>query len=75
MAIKYTIDILEALRNKGFSTYRIRKEKLLSEGTIQKFRSNDTSVTLSNIETICKLLNCQPSDIMEYIPDPENKNE
>ena len=69
MAIKYKINILDELKNMGFTTYRIRKEKLLSEGTIQKFRNNETSVTLSNIETICKLLNCQPSDIMEYIPD------
>ena len=71
MAIQYTINILDELKNKGFTTYRIRKEKLLSEGTIQKFRNNDTNVTLGNIELLCKLLNCQPSDIMEYVPDDE----
>ena len=69
MSIKYTIDILKELKNKGFTTYRIRKEKLLSEGTIQKFRNNDTNVTLNNIETVCTLLNCQPADIIEYISD------
>lgn len=69
MAIQYKVDILNELKNKGFTTYRIRKEKLLSEGTIQKFRNNETTVTLSNIEIICKLLDCQPSDIMEYVPD------
>lgn len=71
MAIQYTINVLDELKNKGFTTYRIRKEKLLSEGTIQKFRNNDTNVTLGNIEILCKLLNCQPSDIMEYVPDDE----
>lgn len=71
MAIQYTINVLDELKNKGFTTYRIRKEKLLSEGTIQKFRNNDTNVTLGNIEVLCKLLNCQPSDIMEYVPDDE----
>lgn len=71
MAIQYKINILDELKNKGFTTYRIRKEKILSEGTLQKFRNNDTTVTLGNIETICKLLDCQPSDIMEYIPDVE----
>lgn len=69
MAIQYKINILDELKHKGFTTYRIRKEKILSEGTLQKFRNNDTAVTLGNIETICKLLDCQPSDIMEYIPD------
>mgnify|MGYP004632910037 CR=1 FL=1 len=73
MAIQYKINILDELKNRGFTTYRIRKEKILSEGTLQKFRNNDTAVTLGNIETICKLLDCQPSDIMEYIPD-ESEN-
>lgn len=71
MAIQYKINILDELKNNGFTTYRIRKEKLLSEGTIQKFRNNDTNVTLGNVEIICKLLDCQPSDIMEYVPDNE----
>lgn len=73
MAIQYKINILDELKNKGFTTYRIRKEKILSEGTLQKFRNNDTTITLGNIETVCKLLDCQPSDIMEYIPD-ESEN-
>ena len=74
MAIQYKINILDELKNRGFTTYRIRKEKILSEGTLQKFRNNDTAVTLGNIETICKLLDCQPSDIMEYIPDESENN-
>lgn len=69
MAFKYKINILDELKNKGFTTYRIRKEKIFSEGTLQKFRNNETTITLGNIETICKLLNCQPSDIIEYVPD------
>ena len=72
MAIKYKINIINELKIKGFTTYRIRKEKILSESTIQKFRNNETTVTLGNIETICKLLNCQPSDIIEYVPDEES---
>lgn len=75
MAIQYKINVLDELKNSGFTTYRIRKEKLLSEGTIQKFRNNDTNVTLGNIAILCKLLNCQPSDIMEYVPDEENTSQ
>ena len=65
MAFKYKINILDELKNKGFTTYRIRKEKIFSEGTLQKFRNHETTVTLGNIETICRLLNCKPSDIIE----------
>ena len=38
MPIKYKIDILAALKEKGYSTYRLRKEKLIGEATIQQLR-------------------------------------
>lgn len=70
MPINYRIDILAALKERGYSTYRLRKEKLLSESTIQKLRNGDP-VSLENISTLCRLLNCQPGDIMEYTPDEQ----
>ena len=71
MPIIFKINILESLKNKGFSTYKIRKEKLLSESTVSKLRNNSSNLTLENLSTICKLLECQPSDIIEYIPDED----
>lgn len=68
MAIKYKFDVLHALKSAGFNTSRIRKEKLLAESTLQKLRS-DEMVAISNIDTICRLLGCQPGDILEYKPD------
>lgn len=65
MALKYKFDILQALKDAGFNTNRIRKDKLFSESTLQKFRSGEM-VHTSNIDTICRLLNCQPGDILEY---------
>ena len=70
MPIKYKIDVISALKNAGYSTYRIRKERLLGEATLQKIR-NKEMISLDNISTVCKLLNCQPGDIMEYVPDDE----
>ena len=70
MPINYRIDILAALKERGYSTYRLRKEKLLSESTIQKLRNGDP-VSLENITTLCRLLNRQPGDIMEYTPDEQ----
>ena len=68
MPINYKIDILADLKKKGYSTYRLRKEKLLSESTVQKLR-NGEPVSWENISTLCRLLNCQPGDIMEYVED------
>lgn len=68
MPIKYKIDVISTLKEAGYSTYRIRKEKLLGEATLQCFREGKT-VSWENISTVCRLLNCQPGDIMEYVPD------
>lgn len=69
MAIKYKVDIVELLKNKGYSSYRIRKEKLLAESTLQKLREGNTSISVEVIGTLCELLNCQPGDIIEYISE------
>lgn len=65
MPIRYKTDILKALKTKGYSTYRIRKEKLLAESTVQAFRKGEL-VSLDNVARICELLGCQPGDILEY---------
>lgn len=71
MPIQYKINVITALKDAGYSTYRLRKEKLLGEATIQKFRNNEL-VSWENITTICRLLDCQPGDILEYIPDNQD---
>lgn len=68
MPIQYKTDVLIALKSAGYSTYRLRKEKLLGEATIQKLRENKP-LSWENLSTICNLLKCQPGDIVEYIPD------
>jgi putative transcriptional regulator len=70
MPIVYKIDILESLKSKGYNTNKLRKEKLLSESVIQGLREN-RYITLPNISTICSLLECQPGDLLEYVPDSE----
>lgn len=68
MAIVYKYDVLDALKKNGYTTYRLRAEKIMSESTIQKLRKKDM-VAISNIEIICKLLHCQPGDVLEYVED------
>lgn len=68
MPVKYKIDVLAALKNAGYSTYKLRKEKLLGESVIQQLRDG-ALVSWPNMGRLCHLLNCQPGDIMEYVPD------
>ena len=70
MPIKYKINVLNELKAAVYNTNRLRKEKLLSEGTIQNIRDGRI-INAANLAKICKLLNCQPGDIMEYVEDKE----
>ena len=66
--IRYSIDVIEALKNAGYSTYRIRKEKIFTESQLQNIRC-DKLLTQDALNKLCSFLNCQPGDILEYIPD------
>lgn len=70
--IKYKFDIVQQLKDNGFNPNQIRLQKLISESTMSKMRKGDTSITLSNIDIICKLLQCQPGDLIEYVPDNQS---
>lgn len=68
MPIKYKIDILAALKERGYSSTRIREEKLIGQSYLQQLRHGEL-VSWKTIETICKLLNCQPGDLIEYVEE------
>lgn len=72
MPITYKFDVLKALRDIGYNTSKLRKEKLLAEGVIQSLREGK-AISFSNLEKLCKLLNCQPGDILNYEEDGEKK--
>ena len=66
--LQYKIDILDSLVKAGYSTYRIRKDRIIGESQMQKIRNGDIA-SKETLNTICKLLNCQPGDILKYVPD------
>ena len=64
MPLVYKIDVLAALKEKGYNTTKLRKEKILAESTIQKLRDRNP-ISWANIAQICDLLNCQPDYFLE----------
>ena len=68
LPLKYKVDILAALKEKGYNTNKIRTEGLLSQSTLQKFR-NKQGVSWENLETLCDLLECQPADLIEWVKE------
>lgn len=72
MSIRYKIDIMQALKEKGYTTYRIRKEKIFGQKTLQDFRDGKPVLSSVCLEKLCQILNLQIGDILEYIDDGEN---
>ena len=66
--IRYKINLLIALKNVGYNTNKIRKEKIFTEAQLQQMRDNKLLT-----QKALNLLECQPGDILEYIPDEINQ--
>lgn len=66
---------LSRLKEKGYNTSRLRKEKIISESTLQNMRTGTKGrsggVDSKVIDRLCAMLECQPGDLMEYTPDSE----
>lgn len=75
MAIKYKMDVMAELKKIGYSSTRIREEKLIGQSYLQQLRHNEL-VSWKTIDTLCGLLRCQIGDLLEYVPEiPEEEKE
>lgn len=68
----YKFDVLETLKESGYNTTRLRKEKLLGENAIQSLRRGEM-VGIIALEKICNLLDMQPGNIIKYVEDTPKK--
>jgi putative transcriptional regulator len=74
--IRFKIDVIEEMKKKGYNTNRIRKEKIISESTLDKIRQNiknndNVVINTKTIDTICQILNKQPSYFLEYVKEDQ----
>ena len=70
--IKYD-KLFDLLKENGYTTYRVRKEKILGESVMTKLRNGTGGLDYRSIDKLCRLFNCQPNDIMEYVEDENAK--
>lgn len=68
MAIRYKLDVIAALKEAGYTSYKIRKEQLINQTALQKIREGKM-IAWEQLNTICNLLHCQPGDLIEHIPE------
>lgn len=61
----------ETMKRKGANTYTLRNKKNsenISGSTLLRLQNNE-SVSTNTLNTLCNILECDLSDIVEYIPD------
>lgn len=74
MPIRYKVDVLAALKDKGYSSYRIRKEALINQTALQRLREGKL-IAWEQLANVCALLNCQPGDLIEYVEQEEGQED
>ena len=60
------------LRASKESTYTLINRHRISSSTIDKLRKNKP-ITTTTLNDLCRILHCQPENILEYIPNEEDQ--
>lgn len=68
MPINYD-KLFELLEAQKVSTYYLRQHKIMGQQTYYNLKNGKGKLGAETIEKLCEALNCQPGDLMEYIPD------
>lgn len=67
MPIVYS-KLFQLLKDRKKTMYDLRKDKVIGTATLEKMRKAEGHIDTRSIEKLCEYLNCQPGDIMEYVP-------
>lgn len=68
MAIIINLDVMMAKRKVGLT--ELAKDVDITLANLSILKNNKAkAVRLSTLDAICKSLNCQPGDILEYVED------
>ena len=62
------------MKERGVSQYTLIKKHGISPAQITRLKRNE-SVSTHTIEIFCRILNCQPGDLMTYIQGEESEEQ
>ena len=65
--------LFSALKDQNKTMYDLRKNHIVGTATLEKMRKGEGHIDTRTIEKLCAYLDCQPGDLMEYIPDDDEK--
>ena len=69
MPIKYE-KLIKKMKEACITSYTIKRDKIIGQATYKKIMEGG-DIDTRTIAKLCKLLNCQPGDIMEYVEEEE----
>lgn len=72
MAIVINLDVMMARRKMSLGELAQKVDITMANLSILK-NNKAKAVRFSTLEAICKALDCQPGDILEYVPDKEEE--
>lgn len=68
------LDVVMAMRKKSLTELANEVDITLANLSILK-NNKAKAIRFSTLEAICKSLDCQPGDILQYIEEEENQTE
>lgn len=74
MAIVINLDVVMAKRKVGLTELAGEIDITLANLSILK-NNKAKAVRLTTLDSICRALDCQPGDILQYVPDEEVQKE
>ncbi len=72
MPIKVNLDVMLARRRMSLSELAAKVDITLANLSILK-NDHAKALRFTTLEAICRALDCQPGDILEYVPEEEGK--
>ena len=69
--IKYD-KLFDKLEHNGITPQIVRDKKIVGQSTYYQLKKGSDNITMRTIDKFCKILNCQPCDLIEYVPDESN---
>ena len=63
--------LFQLLKDNGYTTYKIRQDKLIGQGTLTALKNGTGGLDHKTIARLCEKFDSQPGDLMEYVKDPD----
>lgn len=63
------VKLIEYMKEHNISYYQLNKNKIVGFQTLNDIKNGKTNLTLNTLNKICDYLNCDISDIIEYIKE------